>query len=322
MCDYRSRRRKQSGVAGFEGEGSATLREYRSGVEAGLEAELAAIVSPIPFHADQTCAALAAGMNVLCEKPICATVEDARRMIAARDASGKFLEIGYQWSFTDAIQGAQGGPCRRCVGSAALPANTRGLAEADVYFKRNDWADASATLPVDCVRQSVNNATAHFLHNMLFVSGPVPTLSCTPLAIQAECYRANPIKNFDTACCRIETREGPEILFFATHCVKHSSVQTFVLYVSSPRRVYWGGDIVARFEDGRQKCYGNPEGDPMYKLRYWRGTLRDEESLPARCGPEAAMAHTLCIEGIQATGVHALPAEQLCYQPPRGPANA
>ncbi len=70
----------------------------------GRRADLAVISSPIAFHQEQSCLALQAGINVLCEKPISATVQEALRMIGARDASGRFLEIGYQWSFSPAIR--------------------------------------------------------------------------------------------------------------------------------------------------------------------------------------------------------------------------
>ncbi len=86
----------EAGVALFK-----TVEEF---VQSENEADLAVISSPIAFHADQACAALKAGMNVLCEKPLCATVEDARRMVQASENSGGFMEIGYQWSFSRAIQ--------------------------------------------------------------------------------------------------------------------------------------------------------------------------------------------------------------------------
>jgi len=71
---------------------------------AGHYADLAVISSPIHLHCRHTCAALKSGANVLCEKPLGATVQEARRMIRTRDNSGLLVAIGYQWSFSRAIQ--------------------------------------------------------------------------------------------------------------------------------------------------------------------------------------------------------------------------
>ncbi|HNW86687.1 MAG TPA: Gfo/Idh/MocA family oxidoreductase [Candidatus Limiplasma sp.] len=45
-------------------------------------------------HADITCAALAAGKHVLCEKPMATTLADCERMVVAARQSGKTLMIG------------------------------------------------------------------------------------------------------------------------------------------------------------------------------------------------------------------------------------
>ncbi len=46
-------------------------------------------------HAPVTIAALKAGKNVLCEKPMATSVEDAQAMLAAAKESGKHLQIGF-----------------------------------------------------------------------------------------------------------------------------------------------------------------------------------------------------------------------------------
>lgn len=51
------------------------------------------------WHCQITVDALNAGKNVLCEKPMAITPEEAQKMIDARNASGKLLAIGYQHKF-------------------------------------------------------------------------------------------------------------------------------------------------------------------------------------------------------------------------------
>ena len=50
-------------------------------------------------HCRITVDALNAGLNVLCEKPMAMNYEEAKKMIEARDKSGKVLTIGYQNRF-------------------------------------------------------------------------------------------------------------------------------------------------------------------------------------------------------------------------------
>ncbi len=55
------------------------------------------VLTPNIAHCEITIAALEAGKHVLCEKPMAATEADAKKMIEARDRTGKMLTIGYQY---------------------------------------------------------------------------------------------------------------------------------------------------------------------------------------------------------------------------------
>ena len=63
--------------------------------------EIEAIYNPLPneWHALWTERALSAGKHVLCEKPIALDADEARRLIAARDASGKLLAEAFMVRF-------------------------------------------------------------------------------------------------------------------------------------------------------------------------------------------------------------------------------
>lgn len=57
-------------------------------------ADLALVLSPVRFHAEQTIAAVRAGAAVLCEKPLAANSTEADAMIAAAREAGKPLAVG------------------------------------------------------------------------------------------------------------------------------------------------------------------------------------------------------------------------------------
>ena len=71
----------------------AKVKVYRQFVEllADPEIELVDICTPTPLHALQTIAALRAGKNVLCEKPLAGTSVDARKILKVAETAKGFL---------------------------------------------------------------------------------------------------------------------------------------------------------------------------------------------------------------------------------------
>ena len=69
--------------------------------DALLDQKLDAVVigSPDPLHYEQVLAALARGLHVFCEKPLCYSPAEIADIIAARDASGKIVQVGYMKRF-------------------------------------------------------------------------------------------------------------------------------------------------------------------------------------------------------------------------------
>ncbi|MFI3325287.1 MAG: Gfo/Idh/MocA family oxidoreductase [Clostridia bacterium] len=77
-------------------EGAKVYTDYKE-LLADPTIEAVHVLTPNISHSEITVAALEAGKHVLCEKPMAATTEDAKRMIEARDRTGKMLTIGYQY---------------------------------------------------------------------------------------------------------------------------------------------------------------------------------------------------------------------------------
>ncbi|HJN27220.1 MAG TPA: Gfo/Idh/MocA family oxidoreductase, partial [Candidatus Latescibacteria bacterium] len=57
------------------------------------------VCTPNMYHAPLSIAALEAGKHVICEKPLAPTPDDVRRMIEARDKSGKLLMTAQHFRF-------------------------------------------------------------------------------------------------------------------------------------------------------------------------------------------------------------------------------
>jgi predicted dehydrogenase len=75
----------------------ATLPEALS-----LGARLAVLATPPRFHREQAQAAFAAGLDVLCEKPLAASAAEADAMIAAASLTGRMLAAGHYKRFMPA----------------------------------------------------------------------------------------------------------------------------------------------------------------------------------------------------------------------------
>jgi len=77
--------------------------DYRSMLDAGgLDAVV--VSSPAGTHAEVVLAALDAGLHVFVEKPMCITVADADAIIAARDRSGKVVQVGTMKRYDPAVE--------------------------------------------------------------------------------------------------------------------------------------------------------------------------------------------------------------------------
>ncbi len=290
-----------------ESRGVPVFDDMEGFYSAGHEADLAVIVSPIQFHVSQSCMALEHGSHVLCDKPLGATVQEAAQLVSARDRSDRFVMIGYQWSYSTAIQALKrdilAGLFGRPVRFSTLCCWPRHLA----YYQRGPWAGRLRDPETGqwILDGPANNAMAHFLHNLLYLGGPRTDRSAAPRTVQAECYRAYPIESCDTAVCRVLTDGGLEVLLYASHVTEAPINPRFTLEFESAVVTFdaRGGGIVARDSSGTEKRYGAPDDSPQFKKLF--DAIDASHAIDASlarasvvCGPEAAMAQTLALNGM------------------------
>jgi predicted dehydrogenase len=260
-------------------------------------ADLVIVSSPIHFHKQQTCLALSKGSHVLCEKPLSATIKDSLKIIKAKIKSDRILAIGYQWSYSDAIQSLKRDIMNGTFGKAKT-LKTIVLWPRDLKYFGRSWAGKKYDESGNAIFDSVaNNATAHYLHNMFYVLGDKIDSSQHPIKVTAELYRANNIENFDTSAIRAVTETGAEVLFYASHAVKKNYGPVFSYEFEKAIVSLEAEGIIAKFEDGTSKNYGNPS--EAFERKIWSvlDAIRGEK--PVLCGPEAALSEVLCIEGAQ-----------------------
>ena len=284
---------KEKGIPVFD-----SLSEFYG---SGQTAELAVISSPTQHHVFQSCEALRSGSHVLCEKPIGATIQDADRLIQVKNESNHWVMIGYQWSYSKAIQ------CLKrdiLKGMFGRPVQLKSLCfwpRTEDYYAKSSWLGRKKDEEGCWVLDSpANNAMAHFLHNLFYVLGDHADTSARPTAVTAELYRAYPIQNFDTVACRAFTKEGTELLFYASHVTRpdQGPIFSFEFELASITYGEVSEEIIAIDRKRKEKHYGSPEAAHHF-LKLFDAVACVREPKPVVCGPEAARSQTLCVNGIQ-----------------------
>ena len=263
--------------------------------KAGHTAEAAVISSPIHLHREHICSALSHGLHVLCEKPLCASEDEAKEIIAcAKGRPDQKVLIGFQWSFSPAILEAKRQILSGVWGRPLLMRVIVRWPRTFGYYARNEWAGKMADKNGIFIGDSVlSNATAHYLHNPLFMLGGGMALSAMPSKVEAECFRAYDIETFDTAFLRltIPDCDGGETkaVIAVSHC-SESSAEPTLEYVFENGSISCSGDDILRGElNGKKLEFGvigsNLEGY-FNKLSWLCKCAREGADPP--CAPETA----------------------------------
>ena len=266
--------------------------------------DVVCVPTGISSHVPYSVEAMEGGCDVICEKPLCATVQEAAEMIAARDRLGRKVAIGYQAMYSPVthelkrrlVRGDLGRVRRiRCKSSAPRPDN---------YYARNDWAGKQKGSDGRWILDSpANNAIAHQLQQMLFLAGPSAAASGEPARVYAELAHGRPhIDNFDTCAIRVETAEGVALLYLASHCVRNGWGPAIEIECERGTVLITGagtaprGATVVRTPDGREEEIQRDPGVPNLAYRAFTnmvGALNDGEEL--LCTPDNTRQQTLVI---------------------------
>ncbi|MCF7853857.1 MAG: Gfo/Idh/MocA family oxidoreductase [Candidatus Pacebacteria bacterium] len=266
-----------------------------------MTADIVVIAAPIHYHLPMIRTAVEHNSNVLCEKPLAATAEQANELIQLEKATPAFVAVGYQWSFSKAIQSLKKDILNGKLGKPKRLRTMTLWPRQASYYARNNWAGRMKTDDGQWVLDSpANNATAHYLHNMFYVLGDTLNSSTQPQSIAGKLYRANPIENYDSAAVRVTTDCGADVFFYTTHTVRRQRGPIFHFeFEHADVHFNIDGDsiIKAHFSDGTERDYGDPNVNPLNKLAAAVAAIKDGPA-PV-CGIQAAAAHTRCIGMLQ-----------------------
>ncbi len=282
----------------------ATVYPTAEAMFEGMKDKLDLISLPvgIAFHERLTIQALASGANVLVEKPAASSNAAVARMMAAEQASGHFVVVGFQQISGREVQfikqylvSGRLGKVRRITCTGIWP-------RADQYYARNNWAGKLLAADGTPIWDSpINNAFAHYLNLELFFAGDEFDCSAHAVSVEGQLYRARKtIETFDTCALRFHTANEVEILCLLTHA-STSRLDPIIQVECENGEVNWqlNGSWNIRSGDGRLLHSGIVElpVEDMFK-----DVVRKASGKQVFCCPlSVAAEHANCIELLMTT---------------------
>lgn len=239
-------------------------------------ADLAVVSTPIHLHYSQIVTCLTHGSNVLTEKPVCTSVEGARKLEQLEKETGKFISVGYQLNYSrdvlalkqDILDGRFGKP----IYMKALHAMRRG----DKYYARNSWAGHIDVKGCAVNDSPFNNACAHQFQVMTFLLGERLERAAELADVQADPYKGNPnVENFDTITVQAHTASGVPLWYGTGHAIVDKKLGPIAEYRFEKGTVYFGKDFgsgpIAEYvyigDTGERIDYGRiPKGERLQKF--------------------------------------------------------
>ncbi|MAG13992.1 MAG: hypothetical protein CMN78_05295 [Spirochaetales bacterium] len=264
--------------------------------------QLICLPTGIPSHAELSIAALNAGYHVLCEKPAAGCYDDAVLMRAVSRDTGKFLAIGYQHIYSDAVQNLKKFALERELGRLL---KTKALVlwpRDSAYYSRNHWAGRLVADEKKVFDSPAQNAAAHYLNVMLYIAGASPAASANPVEIYGENYRGQSIESADTQFLRVATDTGVDIFYTATHATsEHYGPE--IHYVFENGVVEFS--VASRADKYRVRTRAGINEDPRFPHstsdRHRLGTFHSvvgaiQAGHQPLCTIENAIQHSRCIQ--------------------------
>lgn len=134
VCDVDADRAKATAEAWDIPNAVASVEELLT-----LGLDVVSVCTPHPTHEEVVLQAAAAGVNVLCEKPIATRLESAERMVEACENAGVQLGVLFQRRFWPASQKIRAAIDDGTLGKAILAQCSVMLHRAPGYYNRDAW---------------------------------------------------------------------------------------------------------------------------------------------------------------------------------------
>ena len=300
------------------------VRLYRDHLEmfAALQgqADLVMLPTGIHWHTPMTLAALDAGLHVLVEKPLAASLDEIDRIDAARRAAGRLVAVGFQELYSAATHDVKRKILEGEIG-ALRQVNVVGQWPRPLsYYARNEWAGRRRVGDAWVLDSPVSNAFAHFILLALFWAGEQLDQPAQIVTLDAEMYRAQPIETFDTVSLVARTAGGVSITFNASHSGE-INLPPEIRVVGEEGEIRWtlGRHCVRRRPDRPDEVWPLPSV-PETRLQVLHEVVSHLSGEPASflVEPPLARVHTELVQRLDQSGEPQIIPADVCVRLQRG----
>ncbi|MBB2900766.1 putative dehydrogenase [Kineococcus radiotolerans] len=192
--------------------------------------DVVVVVTPIPTHAPIGLAALAAGADLLLEKPPTATWAEFQQLQRAAAAAGRSVQVGFQSLGSQALPAVVADVAAGRIGTLRGIGATGTWQRGSGYWDRAPWAGRRTLDGRPVVDGALTNPFAHAVATALRLDGSEDADSLT--SVELELHRANPIEADDTSCLRLRTARGTTVVVAVTLCAATAREPAVVLHGS------------------------------------------------------------------------------------------
>lgn len=259
--------------------------------------DLCHIPTGIPMHCTMTCAALAAGANVIVEKPAAATIQEVRQMKAAAAAANRFVAVAFQSIYAPQTLLIKQAILEGRIGRLRAIRSRGFWIRPDSYYARNSWAGRLKLGDTWVLDSPFNNAFAHQLNMLGFLAGSERERSAELASVEAELYRAHRIESADTAALRMTTVSGVPLCLYVSHCPE-ARCEPEIEILGEAGRIHWTLDRCRIKPVGGSVEDFLPDDYPLLR-RHLTNCLftRLEQGQGFICDLDIAAVHTLAVNG-------------------------
>ncbi|MGO4188897.1 DUF6807 family protein [Pseudarthrobacter sp. TAF60_1] len=245
---------------GALGNSVAVFRTLDQLLAAGPAPDVVILATPIQTHAPLALSALAAGSDVYVEKPPVASLAQFRELLAAADASGRLVQVGFQSLGSQALAAIRDAVESGAIGEV-LGFSAQGLwVRSRGYFKRSRWAGKRSLDGTDVVDGVATNALAHAVATGLHLAGAHTVADVT--SVETDLYRAHDTQSDDTSVIRVRTAAGQTLLCALTLCAPEQQNPSVTVHgtLGEIRFFYTEDEVVTTTRDGeRREVFGRTD---------------------------------------------------------------
>ncbi|MGK5676783.1 Gfo/Idh/MocA family protein [Micromonospora sp. URMC 106] len=178
--------------------------------------DVVVVCTPPHTHLPIALDCLAAGADVLLEKPPVLSTAEHRELAAALAATGRVCQVGFQALGSAALAELTGAVRAGRLGSVTGIATVAAWQRPDGYYARAPWAGRRTLHGRPVLDGALANPLAHAVMQCLAVAEAVADGPVEPVRIEVERYRVRPIEVDDTATLRVCSRSGPPVVAAVT----------------------------------------------------------------------------------------------------------